>query len=233
MCGRFTLTTDPGVVGRRFGAPPTQGGASTPRRAPRYNIAPTQTVVTVTDGGARQLEEMRWGLVPRWAKDPKMGAKMINARAETLAEKPAFRDALRRRRAIIPADGFYEWAAGAPGRRSKQPMHVRLKSGEPFGFAGLWDEWKPPEGGAPLRTCTIITTEPNELMATFHHRMPVILAPDAEGVWLDPEITDPAMLLSLLVPYPAEVMEAFPVGQEVNAVANDSPQLVLPLDLPA
>src|SRR5262245_51654077 len=139
MCGRFTLTTDPGVVARRFGAPPTQGGGS----VPRYNIAPTQTVVTVTDDGARHLEQMRWGLVPRWSKDPKIGSRLINARAETLAEKPAFRDALRRRRALIPADGFYEWTA-VPGSRTKQPMRIRLKSGEPFAFAGLWDSWMPP-----------------------------------------------------------------------------------------
>ncbi len=228
MCGRFTLTAEPGVVARRFGAPPTQGGGT----SPRYNVAPTQTVVTVTDDGARQLKRMRWGLVPRWAKDPTMGAKMINARAETLAEKPAFREALKRRRALIPADGFYEWAAAAPGAKTKQPMHIRLRSSEPFAFAGLWDEWMPPEGGEALRTCTIVTTAPNELMATFHHRMPVILTPEAEAVWLDPAVQDTTRLLALLVPYPAARMEAFPVSRAVNAVANDSPQLLLPLDLP-
>jgi putative SOS response-associated peptidase YedK len=228
MCGRFTLTADPGDVARRFGAPPAQGGGTTPR----YNIAPTQTVITVTGDGTRQLEQMRWGLVPRWAKDPKMGSRMINARAETLAEKPAFRDALRRRRALIPADGFFEWAPPPPGRRSKQPMHVRLRSGEPFAFAGLWDEWRPPEGGEPVRTCTIITTEPNELMATFHHRMPVILAPEVEALWLDPEVTDTKHLRSLLVPYPAGEMTAYAVSPDVNAVTNDFEQLVLPLDLP-
>jgi putative SOS response-associated peptidase YedK len=228
MCGRFTLTADPGVVARRFGAPPTQGGGTTPR----YNIAPTQTVITVTGDGTRQLEQMRWGLVPRWAKDPKIGARLINARAETLAEKPAFRDALKRRRALIPADGFFEWAPPPSGRRTKQPMHVRLRSGEPFAFAGLWDEWRPAEGGEPVRTCTIITTEPNELMASFHHRMPVILAPEAEELWLDPEVTDAEHLRSLLVPYPAGEMTAYPVSPDVNAVSNDFEQLVLPLDLP-
>ena len=225
MCGRFTLTTDPGVVARRFGAPPAQGGGTTPR----YNVAPTQTVVTVTDDGTRRLEPMRWGLVPRWAKDAKGGARMINARAETLAERPAFRGVLRRQRCLIPADGFYEWAEGPGGRKAKQPMYVRLTTGEPFAFAGLWDEWRPPAGGEPLRTCTIVTTEANALLATFHHRMPVILAPEVEAVWLDPGLTDPDHLRSLLVPYPAAAMEAYPVSPAVNAVANDDAQLVLPL----
>jgi putative SOS response-associated peptidase YedK len=248
MCGRFTLTTDPGVVARRFGAPPTQGGGTTPR----YNVAPTQTVVTVTAEGERRLEQMRWGLVPRWAKSPEIGSRLINARAETLAEKPAFREALRRRRALIPADGFYEWATASGPRgeqqskgqskgqpkgsqrgQPKQPMHVRLRSGEPFAFAGLWEEWTPPAGGPPLRTCTIVTTAPNSLLATFHHRMPVILTPEAEGIWLDPQVTDPERLLPLLAPFPAEVMEAYPVSQAVNAVGNDSAQLLLPLDLAA
>jgi putative SOS response-associated peptidase YedK len=192
-------------------------------------VAPTQAVVTVTDDGTRRLEEMRWGLVPRWAKDPKGGARMINARAETLAERPAFRGVLRRQRCLIPADGFYEWAEAASGRMAKQPMYVRLRTGEPFAFAGLWDEWRPPAGGEPLRTCTIVTTEANALLATFHHRMPVILAPEVEAVWLDPALTDPEPLRSLLVPYPAEAMEAYPVSPAVNAVANDDAQLVLPL----
>ena len=240
MCGRFTLTTDPGVVARRFGAPPTQGGGTTPR----YNVAPTQTVVTVTAEGERRLEQMRWGLVPRWARSPEIGNRLINARAETLAEKPAFREALRRRRALIPADGFYEWATlsgpgaqdgtrGRPRGQRKQPLHVRLRSGEPFAFAGLWEEWAPPEGGPPLRTCTIVTTAPNALMATFHHRMPVILSPAAEELWLDPQVTDPERLLPLLTPYPPEAMEAYPVSQAVNSVGNDSAQLLLPLDLAA
>jgi len=228
MRGRFTLTADPGVVARRFGAPPAQGGNT----RPRYNVAPTQAVVTVTDDGTRHLEQMRWGLVPRWAKDPKGGARMINARAETLAERPAYRGALRRRRCLIPADGFYEWAEGAGSRKARRPMYVRLTTGEPFAFAGLWDEWRPPEGGEPLRTCTIVTTEANALVAAFHHRMPVILAPEVEAVWLDPGLTDPAHLRSLLVPYPAAAMEAYPVSTAVNAAANeanDSERLVQPL----
>jgi putative SOS response-associated peptidase YedK len=225
MCGRFTLTADPGLVARRFGAPPPQGGGT----RPRFNVAPAQTVITVTDDGRRQLELMRWGLIPAWAKDPAIGSRLINARAETLAEKPAFRAALRRRRCLIPADGFYEWTAGPDGKR--RPMRIRLTSGQPFAFAGLWDEWRPPDGGPPVRTCTIITCAPNELMATLHHRMPVILAPEAEAVWLDPSITDPERLLPLLVPYPADKLEAYPVSPLVNSPAHDSPQLVLPIDV--
>ena len=222
MCGRFTLTAEPGVVARRFGAPPAQGGGT----SPRYNVAPTQTVVTVTDDGTRHLEQMRWGLVPAWAKDPSIGSKLINARAETLADKPAFRHALKRRRCLIPADGFYEWAATGGG--PKRPLRVTLTTGEPFAFAGLWAEWTPPEG-EPLRTCTIVTCEPNELMARYHHRMPVILSPEAEARWLDPRVEDPAVLLPLLVPYPADVMTAYPVSPLVNSPANEGPQLALPL----
>ncbi|MBI3972324.1 MAG: SOS response-associated peptidase [Chloroflexi bacterium] len=224
MCGRFTLTVDPGLVARRFGAPPGEGGGT----QPRYNVAPAQTVITVTDDGVRHLEQMRWGLIPSWAKDPKIGSRMINARAETLAEKPAFRNALKRRRCLIPADGFYEWTERA-GR--KQPMRITLRSGEPFAFAGLWESWTPSAEATPVRTCTIVTTSPNALMATIHHRMPVILTPEAEAIWLDPSIADPAKLLPLLVPYPADEMVAYPVSSLVNSPANDSPQLVLPLDV--
>jgi putative SOS response-associated peptidase YedK len=225
MCGRFTLTAEPGIVARRFGAPPTSGG----NRKPRFNVAPTQTVVTVTAAGERQIEQMKWGLIPKWAEDRAIGAKMINARAETLAEKPAFREAFKRRRCLIPADGFFEWQA--IGKR-KQAWHVRLKSGEPFAFAGLWDQWTAPDG-EPVKTCTIVTTGPNELMSRFHHRMPVILHPADEAAWLDPAITAPDRLLPLLGQYPAALMEAYTVSDLVNRVANDSPQLVLPLDLSA
>jgi putative SOS response-associated peptidase YedK len=226
MCGRFTLTTEPGVVARRFGAPPAEGGGTTPR----YNIAPTQTVVTVTEDGERHLEQMHWGLVPRWAKDPKIGSRLINARAETLAQKPTFRESLRRQRCLLPADGFYEWVAGPDGTR--RPLRISLASGEPFAFAGLWDEWVPPAGeeqGARLRTCTIITTTPNDLMAQVHQRMPVILRPEAEALWLDPAITDPEQLVPLLAAYPAEALVLQPVSPLVNSPANDSAQLLLPL----
>ena len=192
MCGRFTLTADPGLVARRFGAPPRQGGGS----RPRYNVAPTQTVVTVTDDGTRHLEQMRWGLVPSWAKDPSVGSRMINARAETLAQKPAFRSALKKRRCLIPADGFYEWPLVGG---TKRPVRIALKSGQPFAFAGLWDLWTAPDGQA-IRTCTIVTCAPNDLMAQMHHRMPVILAREAEDVRLDPAVQAPDQLLPLLAP---------------------------------
>jgi putative SOS response-associated peptidase YedK len=227
MCGRFTLTTEPGVVARRFGAPPAEGGGT----MPRYNIAPTQTVVTVTEDGTRQVEAMRWGLVPYWAKDPKIGNKLINARAETLAKKPAFRERLRPRRCLIPADGFYEWTAGPDG--TKRLLRITLRSGEPFAFAGLWDEWVPPAGeeqGARLRTCTIITTTPTAVLAQVHQRMPVILQPEAEALWLDPAITDPEQHMPLLVPYPADDLVLQPVSPLVNSPATDSAQLLLPLE---
>jgi putative SOS response-associated peptidase YedK len=172
---------------------------------------------------------MRWGLIPKWAKDAAIASKLINARAETLSEKPAFREAFKRRRCLIPADGFYEWQT--LGKR-KQAWHVKLQSGEPFAFAGLWDQWTAPDG-APVRTCTIVTTTPNELMSQFHHRMPVILHPADEATWLDQALADPERLLPLLGQYPAALMEAYPVSDLVNRVANDGPQLVLPLDLSA
>ncbi len=228
MCGRFTLTADSEAIARRFGTPPAQGGGP----LPRYNIAPTQQVITITDDGTRRLETMRWGLIPHWAKDPKIGSRLINARAETLAERPAFREALRHRRCLIPADGYYEWTT-APGGRGRQPVRILLQTGEPFAFAGLWDEWQPPEGGSPVRTCTIITTAPNELVAKLHDRMPAILTPEAEAVWLDPTMTEPERLLSLLAPYPADRMTWYPVSKAVNSPANDVEQLVLPLSAEA
>jgi putative SOS response-associated peptidase YedK len=223
MCGRFTLTADPGVVARRFGAPPGEGGGT----VPRFNIAPTQAVITVTDHGQRQVEQMKWGLIPRWAKDAKIGNKLINARAETLTEKPSFRDALKKRRCLIPADGFYEWQS-VGGK--KQPLRIVMKDRQPFAFAGLWDEWRPPDGAPSVRTCTIITCAPNELMAQVHHRMPVILTLEAEAVWLDPNVVEPERLLPLLSPYPAEHMELYPVSPLVNAPGNDVIQCLLPLE---
>ncbi|HEV2126667.1 MAG TPA: SOS response-associated peptidase [Chloroflexota bacterium] len=223
MCGRFTLTEDRGVVARRFGAPPAHGGGT----APRFNIAPTQLVVTVTDDGARQIEPMRWGLIPHWAKDPKIGNKLINARAETLAEKPSFREALKKRRCLIPADGFYEWH-NVGGK--KQPLRIVLKDRQPFAFTGLWDEWRPLDGSPAVRTCTIITCAPNELMAQVHHRMPVILPPEREAAWLDPRETNTDALLSLLVPYPADQMEIYRVSALVNSPESDVVQCALPLE---
>ena len=223
MCGRFSQTTDVRTIAQRFGVPrPTAESAAW---TPHYNIAPTKTVVVVSDDGARYLTEMRWGLIPSWAKDPAIGNRMINARAETVATKPAFRVALRKRRCVVVADGFYEWQKQG---RGKQPFRIVLKSREPFGFAGLWDTWTAPEGEA-IRTCTIITTETNEVLKPIHDRMPVILTREAEAAWLDLTMQDPALLLSLLKPYPAQEVEAYPVSPWVNNPLHDTPECVIPL----
>lgn len=217
MCGRFTLTTNLGAIAARFGVARflEEFGA-------RYNIAPTQTVIVVNDDSTRHLIQMRWGLIPSWAKDPAIGNRMINARAETVATKPAFRVALRKRRCVIPADGFYEWQQ--VGRR-KQPVYITLKTREPFSFAGLWETWTAPDG-KEIRSCTIITTEANELLKPIHERMPVILTKDAEAVWFDPTIQDPERLLPLLTAYPAEEMEAYPVSTKVNSPTNDGSECI-------
>jgi putative SOS response-associated peptidase YedK len=191
----------------------------------RYNIAPTQPVATVPNDGARQVQFFTWGLVPFWAKDPAIGNRMINARSETAAEKPAFRAAYRRRRCLILADGFYEWRA-EPGSRSKTPMYVRMASGEPFAFAGLWEIWRPDD--TPLLSCTILTTEPNELVAPIHNRMPVILPREQYDRWLDPEEQRAGTLDDLLKPYPADAMTAYPVSRFVNNPANDAPAAIQP-----
>jgi len=220
MCGRFTLTTNLGAIAARFGV-----ARFLEEVGPRYNIAPTQPVIVVNDDGSRHLTEMRWGLIPSWAKEPTIGNRMINARAETVATKPAFRAALRKRRCLIPADGFYEWQQ--VGRR-KQPVYITLKTREPFSFAGLWETWTSPEG-EEVRTCTIITTEANDVLKPIHDRMPVILTREAEGVWLDPAIQDPERLLPLLTPYPSEGMELYPVTTKVNNPAHDTQGCVRPL----
>ena len=214
-------------------SPPTSGPSpsgseclgSWRKSDPRYNVAPTQTVIVVNDDGSRHLTEMRWRLIPSWAKDPVIGNRMINARGETVATKPAFRAALRRRRCLIPADGFYEWQQ--QGRR-KQPVYITLKTREPFSFAGLCESWTSPDG-EEIKTCTIITTEANALLKPIHDRMPVILTKEAERVWLDPAIQDTERLLSLLVPYPAEEMEAYPVSTRVNNPRSDGPESIEPL----
>jgi putative SOS response-associated peptidase YedK len=222
MCGRYTLSTDLKTIAKRFAATVAD---EIPSVVPRYNIAPTQKVIVVSDDGQRVIKQMRWGLIPSWAKDPSIGNRMINARAETLAEKPAFRAALKKRRCIIPADGFYEWQKLGT---AKQPLHIVLKSREPFGFAGLWEHWKSPEGDEIL-SCTIITTEANELLKAVHDRMPVILTRDAEAVWLDPKIQEPETLLPLLKQYPADQMEFYPVSRDVNSSAVDKPSNVEPI----
>ena len=221
MCGRFTLTVDPGQLQQQFGlveAPPAE-------LVPRYNIAPSQAVAVVTNSEDRKLEIFQWGLIPSWAKDPKIGNKLINARAETLAEKPSFRTALKRRRCLVVADGFYEWQK--TGSR-KVPMYVQMDDGRPFGFAGLWEVWQPPDGSL-LKTCTIITTEPNDLLATIHNRMPAILPPAAYDAWLRPGEVPADEVLPLLQPFDARQMKATPVSTRVNSPNVDTPELIQPV----
>jgi putative SOS response-associated peptidase YedK len=220
MCGRFTLAVPAEQVAAQFQLP------DAPQLAPRYNIAPTQQVAVVrADEGGRTLSLMRWGLVPSWAKELAIGAKMINARAETAAEKPAFRSAMKQRRCLIPADGFYEWQA-LPG--GKQPFYIHMADGSPFAFAGLWEQWRTPEGPW-LETCTILTTAANELMRPLHDRMPVIIPPEQYARWLDPELRDAGPLQELLAPYAADAMAAMPVSKAVNKVGNDDPGLIAPV----
>ena len=219
MCGRFSLVYDMDVLAGRF---LVVGNMAIPMR-PNYNVAPTQEVLTIIreeDGNHGGL--MRWGLIPSWAKDPAIGNRMINARAETLAEKPSFRTALRKRRCLIPADGFYEWRK--EGKR-RIPMRIHLKTRESFAFAGLYENWKNPEGEW-IQSCTIITTTPNEVMAPIHDRMPVILRRDVEGLWLDPKAEDIAALVGLLHPYPSEEMEAYEVSSLVNSPKNNVPECI-------
>ncbi len=216
MCGRFTLTVDINTVAKTFGVPATL------ETSPRYNIAPTQEVVSILHNGADHLAWLRWGLIPSWAKDESIGSRMINARAETLTEKPSFKGLLRSKRCLIVADGFFEWKQE---NGFKTPMYITLKSGEPFAFAGLWDLWKSPDG-QQIRTCTIITTEPNEVVAPIHNRMPAILLPPARELWLDPDIRDEQALSHWLAPYPAAEMTARPVSRLVNDPNRDSPELI-------
>jgi putative SOS response-associated peptidase YedK len=214
MCGRFTQASDGEVIARVF-----ELGA-TPQLNPRYNIAPTQDVPVVrAAGGVRGVSMLHWGLIPSWAKDRGIGGRLINARAETLAEKPAFRSAFRVRRCLVVADGFYEWQK--LGTR-KQPHFIGFRDGRPFGFAALWERWRR-DGGEDVESCTIITTEANELLASIHDRMPVILDPADHELWLDPGVTDANRVTSLLRPSDPSGMEAYPVSLLVNNPANDVP----------
>ncbi|MBO0781539.1 MAG: SOS response-associated peptidase [Ktedonobacteraceae bacterium] len=218
MCGRFTLITDINNIARTFNVPPTL------QTTPRYNVAPTQDIVAIMRNGSSHLEWLRWGLIPSWAKEESIGSRMINARAETLAEKPSFKRLLSSRRCLVLADGFYEWKS-EPGSKTKTPMYITLKNQEPFALAGLWDAWKSPDGPV-LRTCTIVTTDPNGLMAPIHNRMPAILAPEARDLWLDYDIHDTPFLLSLLKSYPEQEMTARPVSRLVNNPKYDSAELL-------
>ena len=217
MCGRYSLILTIGELQNRFEFDGERLGY-----APGYNIAPTQNVLTVVGGESRRGGYMRWGLIPLWAKDMSIGSRMINARSETVAEKPSFRNALRRRRCLVLADGFYEWQRVG---KSKRPMRIVMRSGEPFAFAGLWETWRDPEGTV-IPSCTIITTTPNDLLRPIHNRMPVILPRDIEDFWLDESVDDPAALTSVLTPYPDDAMEAYEVSSLVNSVANKGPEVI-------
>ncbi|MCY4652406.1 MAG: SOS response-associated peptidase [Dehalococcoidia bacterium] len=229
MCGRFTLIAWDEVEQRFL---PAGSGMEIIRERfaetgpERYNIAPAQDVITITgDGEANAAQFMRWGLVPSWAKDVSIGSRMINARAETLAERPSFRVAFRRRRCLVVADSFYEWKRDG---RKRTPMRISLESGELFGFAGLWESWKGPEGRR-IQSCTIVTTEANEFLAPIHNRMPVILSRDAEPMWLDPDVQDTDALSELLASYPSDLMNAYEVSSVVNSAANDVPECIAPV----
>jgi len=221
MCGRFTQTrTWPELVELYRLA----DSFDPSQRQPRYNIAPTQDIPVLrlrADNEERELAVLRWGLIPSWAKDMKMGARLINARAETVHEKPSFRRAFRQRRCLIAADGFYEWQKQPSG--PKQPYFITVAGNRPFAFAGLWEAWSPP-GGPMIESCTIITTEANDDLRPIHNRMPVILTPDVFDRWLDPSLS-PDDARALLRPFDGD-MSAYPVGLRVNNVLNDDPACV-------
>jgi putative SOS response-associated peptidase YedK len=218
MCGRFTLSSSAEDIAEAFGVSPPAG------LRPRYNVAPSQpSLVLRGSGGARVLAWHRWGLVPPWADDPAIGNRLINARAETAADKPAFRTAFRRRRCLIPASGFYEWAQAG---KQKQPYHFALAGGKPFAFAGLWESWD--KGGEEILSCAILTTRANNVVRPVHERMPVIVPVDAYDVWLDPAVQDPAAVADLLAPYAAGRMTATPVSRRVNNPRFDDPACLEP-----
>lgn len=220
MCGRFTLTVDPEQLALAFGL------TTVPDFGPRYNIAPTQDALVITSGRPHEAQFMRWGLIPSWAKDPATGSKLINARAETAAEKPSFRTALRRRRCIVPASGFFEWQARTGG---KQPFYITVKDEQVFALAGLWEVWTGPAGDE-LRTFTILTTDANAFMKPYHDRMPVILHPDDYPVWMD-TAGEPELALQAVLdrPFESKDMQAVEVSKLVNKPAIDSPELIVPL----
>jgi putative SOS response-associated peptidase YedK len=217
MCGRFALYSNPQTLARRFCA---QAPADLKAR---YNVAPTQIIPIVRqEGEGRRFSLARWGLIPHWAKEMDTGYSTINARAETVATKPAFRSAFRHRRCLVPADGFYEWQA-VPGSKVKQPYFIGLRDQEPMALAGLWERWQSPQGDE-LESCSIIVTVANDLMRPIHDRMPVILDPADWNAWLAPDAGDLGMLQSLLRPFPAEAMTARPVSTRVNSPRTDVPE---------
>ncbi len=220
MCGRFALATEKKILEMLYEL------ELSGELQPRYNIAPSQDILALRYSlplEQRELVHLKWGLVPFWAKESSIGSRMINARSETAPEKPSFRDAFKKRRLLIPVSGFFEWKKEDGG--AKQPYYISRKDGQPFSLAGLWERWE--KGAAPLETATILTTEPNQLVAPLHDRMPVIIAPQAFTAWLDPQ-ADPAALLELLQPYPPQEMTAYPVSRAVNKPTNDRPEIIEP-----
>jgi putative SOS response-associated peptidase YedK len=222
MCGRFTLTVNPAELQDTF-----SNFIFPEKFAPRFNIAPSQPLLAIPNNGANKADFFVWGLIPMWAKDPAMGNRLINARGETVAEKPSFRGSFKYKRCLILADGFYEWKANL-GTKTKTPYFIHMRDRKPFVFAGLWDAWESPDGSS-IKTCTIITTEPNELMKPIHNRMPVILHTRDYAKWLDASPQTPDSLLPLIKPFPADDMAAYPVSTLVNKPSNDKPELVVPV----
>ncbi|RST60186.1 SOS response-associated peptidase [Siminovitchia terrae] len=221
MCGRFTLTASFDEIIDRFDI---EQMIDESLYSPNYNVAPSQSVVAViNDGSKNRLGFLRWGLIPPWAKDIKIGYKMINARAETLTEKPSFRSPYKNKRCLILADSFYEWKRHDD--KTKTPMRIKLKSNNLFAMAGLWETWQSPSG-EPIHSCTIITTKPNKLVEDIHDRMPVILKPEEESIWLDKTIKDTDYLNHLLTPLPENLMEAYKVSELVNSPKNNSIELI-------
>uniref|UniRef100_A0A7C2NT10 Abasic site processing protein n=1 Tax=Schlesneria paludicola TaxID=360056 RepID=A0A7C2NT10_9PLAN len=222
MCGRFNLRLSPGELQEFFSL------FRVPEFPVRYNIAPTQEVVSIRhdDQSRRVAEFLKWGLVPQWAKDPSIGNRLLNARSESVAEKPAFRNAFRRRRCIVPASGYYEW----PETKSqvKQPWHFYRKTGEPLALAGLWERWMSPTGQT-LETCSLLTTEPNPFVAHWHDRMPVLLSDDQIDAWLDPSLTDVSALQRFLVPCPDDWLAADAVSTFVNSSRHEGPECLSPV----
>jgi len=225
MCGRYKLSRRKQVVEEYFD---TVSGEED--WVPRYNIAPTQPIPVIHQHPREpvlELSLMRWGLIPSWAKDASGAARMINARSETAATKPAFRDALKSRRCLIPADGFYEWAKTG---KTKQPYCFEINDGQLFAFAGIWDRWRDPSGQW-VKSCSILTTTPNAVTSPVHDRMPVILDPDAYELWLDPGLTKVAAASDLLKPYDARLMRCYPISARINHVANDDEECARPVEL--
>lgn len=226
MCGRFTMKTVPLEVIEHFRLDP-RADRQLPLFEPRYNIAPTQDVPVVRPGEGewREIVAMRWGLIPSWSKEPMKGAPLINARAETVAAKPAFRAAFKGRRCLMPADGFYEWQAPPAGKKGgKQPYYIHRRDDAPFAFAALWERWS--GDGPTLETSALVTTESAGWMSDIHHRAPVILSPGDYALWLDPDVTDADALRHLLEPEPHDDFVATPVSTYVNKVSNTGPRCV-------